>query len=426
MTQTRWILLIAILMGAIALVAAILFYGFQSTFGIWRLQPPNVPLLDIRLITDSARSYAAGYDPAIYNPGDPTGRIFNYPKIWYLALASGLDDRWTVPLAVAMIALFLGSVVLFPGRLTGLSTALILAAVFSSATILGIARANVELFIFTLMIVSLVLVGGSAPSAFGIMLLAILLKIIPVLGVGGLLGKDRVTSLRLVLGAVLFTVLYFVITLRDMLFTFNTTQRGITGAYGATVLPYLIDQIVHDHVIREGPLVFYKVVTRMQALFLNFPALPYVAALLIVIGFVWLGLRHRISSDETDLRNQRAFWMGAGMYIGSFLIGNNWDYRLVFLILTLPQLADWATHKDRSCRPTAIFSLLMLFASMWYSLINAAMAGTSVVGLYLAELLTTTANWALFAVLIYLLVASLPDWAFQPPRALIAQLLPGR
>ena len=37
-----------------------------------------------------------------------------------------------------------------------------------------------------------------------------------------------------------------------------------------------------------------------------------------------------------------AFLFGAGIYCGSFLLGTNFIYRLMFLLLCLPQLRQWA------------------------------------------------------------------------------------
>jgi hypothetical protein len=36
-----------------------------------------------------------------------------------------------------------------------------------------------------------------------------------------------------------------------------------------------------------------------------------------------------------------AFLFGSGIYCGTFLLGTNFIYRLMFLLLCLPQLSDW-------------------------------------------------------------------------------------
>lgn len=425
-SHARLFLLILMVAGAIALSLMIHFYGWENTFGLWDVPDRRLPFLDLRLITGGAESYAQGFDPALYNPGDPLGRIFNYPRIWYLVLASGVDQGWTVPLAIVMIALFLGSVYAFPSRLTGLSVFLIGFALVSSAAMLAFERANVEFIIFSLMTLSLILADSSASAAFGIMALAILLKIIPVLGVGAFIGRDRTASLKLILGSILFTVGYFLLTLKDMLFTFSSTQKGFETAYGVAVLPAFVRNAVQVHGLHEAPVLLYKVVTRLDQLFVESPLVPYGAALLILIACASLGWRHQDRFESPGSRNLRAFWMGAGVYIGTFFIGNNWDYRMIFLILTLPQLSDWATRTNRTAKAVSFFTLVMLFWSLWYSVIGAVITSTISFGPYLSGLLTAAANWALFSALTYLFVASLPFWILPRAGSILGKLLPLR
>jgi len=93
--------------------------------------------------------------------------------------------------------------------------------------------------------------------------------------------------------------------------------------------------------------------------------------------------------------------MGAGMYIGTFFIGNNWDYRLIFLLFTLPQLSDWATQRNPVTKRIAVFTLIVLFWSLWYLVIRILLIHTIFLWAYISSLLDETANWALFAALIF-------------------------
>lgn len=421
---------LALIIGIVAAVVAVRLLlglkGYDGAFAVWNVPGLRVPFLDLRFFSGSAESLRQGFDPAVNNPFDPRRRIFNYPNIWYALVTSGITDSWIDPIAVGMIALFLGTVVIFPGRLSWLATALILLALISSAAMLGYARANVELFIFSLMVISLLLAEGAPVAAFAVMAFSILLKIIPVLGLGGFIGRNRTWSLRLMLGAIGFTIAYFLASLKDMLFMFNTYQRGFVAAYGTGVVPAIMDAIVRDHILNAGPTLLYKINSRLDRVFLAVPALPVILAALVLAAFVYLGLRHRRPTDAADTRNLRAFWMGAGVFVGTYFISTNWNYRLIFLILTLPQLAEWAFSRQRGTRSWAIVSLVMLFVSMWYAGFTAAVARSMPLGTYLAIVLIAAANWCLFASLIYLVSASLPVWLFENPRALIGHLLSRR
>lgn len=52
---------------------------------------------------------------------------------------------------------------------------------------------------------------------------------------------------------------------------------------------------------------------------------------------------------------------GAGVYLCSYVLVRNFDYRLAFLLLTLPQLLRWVRERSR----LAVVSLVALFGTLW-------------------------------------------------------------
>lgn len=416
----------AMIAGAIVFALVIRFYGYGNTFRLWNISTYHGSFFDLRLIPGAAESYRRGYDPAVSDPGDPTSRIFNYPKVWYLLFPLGINQSWTIPAGIAIIVLFLASVYFFPGKLTGLSTFFMLLALGSSEIMLAFARVNVDMFFFVAMTLSLLLVDKSAISSFVIFLVAILFRITPVLGVGFYMDREGNRSLKYIFGAILFILLYFLLTLGDMKFIFNNTQKGYDSAYGLSVLPYFFKEVVDVQEVRDGPYFFYRMASILNTMFVRFPYIPYIIAVFLLIFISYLGIKRRNRFEADDLQNLRAFWMGAGMYIGTFFIGNNWDYRLIFLLFTLPQLSDWVTQKDPVTKIMAAFTLFVLFWSLWYLGIQALMTHTIFFGEYINVLLDETANWALFAALIYFFAFSLPDWIFQNLQSLFEKVMPVR
>ena len=382
----------------------------MNTWHLWNIPAYKLPFLDLRSITGGAESYAAGFDPAIKNPFDPTHRLFNYPKVWYLILASGINQSWTAPIAFVMIGLLLLSVVLFPGKLTWLSTSLLLFALCSAAVMLEFERANVDGFIFILMTIGLLLLDVSAIASFAILLVGILFKIFPVLGVGYFLDTENKSSFKYALLSVLFTGLYFAVTLKRMIFIFNNTPKGSELSYGVSVLSAYLNQLVTVDEVKNTSVLFYQAVYFMNDLAVRFPYIAYLIAFVVIVLFSLLGLTHQNGSNNLDLRNLRAFWIGAGIYIGTFLLGNNWDYRLIFLLFTIPQLGDWATGKDKQIANISRTVLVLLFLALWYLVINAAMAHFLPLGNYISTVLDQFVDWALFAGLIYLFSFSMPRW----------------
>jgi len=65
-------------------------------------------------------------------------------------------------------------------------------------------------------------------------------------------------------------------------------------------------------------------------------------------------------------RNLTAFRMGASIYLGTFLLGNNWDYRLAFLILVIPQLTQWFYLENKPQRYVAIATMIGVVLACWH------------------------------------------------------------
>jgi hypothetical protein len=102
--------------------------------------------------------------------------------------------------------------------------------------------------------------------------------------------------------------------------------------------------------------------------------------------------------------------MGALIYVGTFMIGNSFDYRLVFLLLTLPLLLRWPAP------PQAVGSGLNLPLVTVAVVMVALWIGTLSEQLRLTDELV---SWTLAGLLLVLLVRSAPrvGTLFQSGRA---------
>jgi predicted ferric reductase len=115
--------------------------------------------------------------------------------------------------------------------------------------------------------------------------------------------------------------------------------------------------------------------------------------------------------------------MGASIYVGTFLLGNNWDYRLAFLVLLVPQLVEWMHSFHRMYRVAAWMSIILVLLSCWHLWI----VQMPPVPLLYSEhdpkrfwmVLDEVFNWMLFASLAYLLVASMPEWVKELARSIL-------
>jgi len=87
-----------------------------------------------------------------------------------------------------------------------------------------------------------------------------------------------------------------------------------------------------------------------------------VLALLVGAALV----RARAGTAERDERRLDLFWAGAAIYAASYVFGSNFDYRLAFLLLCVPQLCAWA-RPGGSPLPGTRVALGMLLLTLWLS-----------------------------------------------------------
>jgi hypothetical protein len=125
-----------------------------------------------------------------------------------------------------------------------------------------------------------------------------------------------------------------------------------------------------------------------------------------------LGIHSAAAGDPQSQRNLAAFRIGATIYIGTFLMGNNWDYRLVFLVFTIPQLSEWAQSKGARMRTLSIVNLVMIFIACWYLVLSLILNNLGLLDVLRDPLfgLGEIAKWGMFMVLTILFFASAPEW----------------
>jgi hypothetical protein len=361
------------------------------------------PFLDFRLIPGSAESFLRGYEPTVENPYDPRGRIFNYPTFWRLFFYSGVTQDDAIWISSVMIVLFFSGVFLFPQNLTVSGAVWMLLMLFSPASMLLYERGNVDLIVFFLCTAIVLASSYSAYVTTMLLMAGTMIKLFPFFGVSVLLKESKTKFIWLAAACFGLLLLYIAVTRESMDAAWNLTLRGDQISYGANVLFYRYQQgfsqsldpwfsdLQIDRILKLGPI-----------------ALAFLLALLAGI----LGLRTGQPPVVSSERNLTAFRMGASIYIGTFLLGNNWDYRLAFLILVVPQLLEWTHSSSKTHQFTSRLSLFAVMASCWHFVfwyspsIYVSESGREI-WFRIDELL----NWMLVPGFAYLLFASSPVWA---------------
>jgi hypothetical protein len=380
--------------------------GYLETWYTWEFPAKLPPFLDFRLIPSSAESFRAGFDPAVENPYEPRSRIFNYPKIWYLVFYTGITLDDTIWISITMLVIFFLIVLAFPEKIRVRDAIIMLGLIFSAACMLLYERGNVDILIFILC--GLTLLSAVRYPAWSVTILsfAAMLKLFPFFGVTVFLQENKNRFFRLFLPTTLIFLVYIILTFESLKVSWNLTERGTFMSYGVYVGFELFYAYIRYYLLKVMPEDQILSVVKFA---------PHLLALTLLVFVFLLALRNRRSLFTViSERNLAAFRMGASIYVGTFLLGNNWDYRMVFLIFAMPQISQWLFGANSKYRWLSLGSLVALFTSSWATVLT-SFYKVLIDPDYLLpyQIFDETMTWVLFAILTYLLMVTAPAWLWS-------------
>ena len=376
------------------------YYGYEETWQLWKVPTIMPPFLDFRLIPGSAESFRRGFEPTVKNPGDPAGRIFNYPAFWRIFFYSGITQDDTIWISILMIVLFFIGVFLFPDKLKIPGAIAMLLVVFSPASMLLYERGNADLIVFFICVLIVLASEYSANLTALLVMVGAVVKLFPFFGVSVLLKESKSKFLLLFGSCFILLLTYMLITIDSVKASWNLTMRGNGLSYGTNIL-------VARYGERISRVLAHWFSTSLIQWLLKYG--PLMAALLLLFSVYVIAARSQTTPETSSQRNLAAFRMGASIYIGTFLLGNNWDYRLAFLVLVVPQLMDWLMMGKKNYRILAASGVGAVLLSCWYLMTSSQLdffANSAEFWVVCDEVI----NWLLFAILAYFLFVSVPDW----------------
>ena len=371
---------------------------------LWRaLGVPSAPFLffDTHNLTAAGECIQRGLDPFLDNPCDAHDRPWNYSRLWLGLAWLGMDDSWRVALGVGHVAAFLGTAWWLVGRLTAGQGVVVALLAVSPAFMLAVERGQADLVVFALVALAAVAwrAGATGQAAQPApVLLASMLKLFPAVAlVAAVLSRHARSAVAAVVAGVVF-VGWFLANLDEMQLISERAPQGLVYSYGARILVGHVARRLVDVEVGGGW------------------ARQVVAAgvLVLIAAGVVLWVRrsaawHAPAGTGPVGWRLQAFHLGALIYVGSFAVANNWDYRLIFLLLVLPQVFAWLRDRDDPRRrlaavavPTVVVQCYLGAVLAWGTLETVVDWGRLPTWRIADELV----SWLLAGVLLALLVPS--------------------
>jgi len=394
-----------VLSGIIASAVAILFLvsviGWDTTWRAFGVTPLQPPFFDMHVINDYAECAKNGVDA--YAPRACNIANFNIPPAWLwigsIGSINGSDSPWLAMVIITTAAITM--VLLFKGR-SWSHGVIALGALISPSVLMGVERANLDLLI-------LALVGSAAliyeeqstkrmGAAVALICFGVVLKIIPVFCVSLIIRLSKQTVLFACIVSA-FSFFYFYGILDYLILIRRNVPSTFILSYGYKAAFMGIDHL--------------RGWAGLSSIHLEETWVPAftVAGLLMAAGALALRTRGQIRSFAISASSSgTAFLFGAGIYCGTYMLGTNFIYRLMFLLLCIPQLQDWQTRCCNGHQSTGNAELGLYAVVVGVLWLNGNSNGHSVSAfLVLPQML----NWILFFAMSYvLMLVFLRSWSF--------------
>jgi hypothetical protein len=348
--------------GVLAITASILYFGWMFTWSTLYVPAITPVFVDMRTVQFAPESIAAGLNPQLSNPGDPGQRVMNYPIIWadiatWLNFAS---ERNYLMFVMTYVMLFL----LYNFFLLKTYPSwMLLMMLFSGSTFLAIERGNNDVLIYDM--IFLAMIPSSRFWPLFTMAVAGFLKLYPIAAFLALV-RNRTD--------VIYALIVFCLVM----------------AINYDALPAISSALLKYEILSYGAVIASLLLDRVYGIQLSTFTLVVIHLLLpLLMVRIYKPSRH-ISIPQPATR---LFVAGASVYLSTFIISNNWDYRLIFLILCIPYLNIVFKGAPKFC----VFLLLLICA-------NQLPLGMLQIGSNISYSLNILTKSILFELLLYLLL----------------------
>lgn len=377
---------------AIALLVLGRVAGWDPTWRAFGVTPLQPPFFDMHVINDYAACAWKGVDA--YAPKACNVDNYNIAPTWLWVGFFGVDGADSSWLSVAVIAAtMIVMVLLFRGR-SWAHGLIALGALISPPVMMGVERGNLDLLILAFVGSAALIYEegtvGRSCGALALLSIGIALKLFPMFCVSLVARFSRQTFIfACAIAAV--SLIYLDLAMEYVLLIRRNVPTTFILSYG-----YKTIFLGVDHIRSEAGL---------SPIGLADTWVPAVTAAVVLICAVTVAIN--------NFRNQRefcsveisaagtAFLFGAGIYCGTYLLGTNFVYRLMFLLLCLPQLQDWQTRKFEGDKAVGAAELGLFGTVLGVLWLNGNANGHSIF-LLLPQLL----DWLLFFFLAAVLMSN--------------------
>lgn len=290
-----------------------------------KIPPQLPPFSDLDSISRALLSETEGLNPYFKNPYDLSQKPYSYTSIWLFFFDFfRLNDQFNFRVFNFLLIYFY--IFIFIKLSLEINSKIfsffLIISFFSTSNLILLERLNIEIIIFILVFIFSVMKNNYFKSP--IYFLAIFLKLYPIFAIFTFIKNKKFFFL------IFFLSLLALILIKDQIFLImrNSVEYALIIVHG---FPSIIKGISY-YSIRNDLLI-------NENNYLNFKILFIIIAIIYSSIFFFYNFRFGEKKLKEDfILEEKLFVSGAGIFIGKMLFFTNWDYGLVFLLLTIPYI----------------------------------------------------------------------------------------
>jgi hypothetical protein len=301
--------------------------GWVRTWRAFGVPSMTPQFLDSYNISTAVETLHGGRDPLVMNLGDPYHRPMNYPRVWlYLFSAAGITPGNVSTAAVLLCVSYLACVSFLIAQTRHAVDALILLiASLSISPMLAMERGNNDMVVFSLIFVACFVTNRYLKS--GLYSAAALLKFFPLIAMIIDAMRRPIKERMLAILPILLVVTLILLQWRDLVLIRHGTPVSRSMSYGTLSLQA---DLLHK-TARWGFLSSMGWTVVIECWLIG------ALAIRKAWGNLW-----ELDTSISSSKFAESFSVFGAIYVFTYAIGSNWDYRLIFLLPTLPLAMEMA------------------------------------------------------------------------------------
>ena len=320
--------------------------------------PMSMPYGDYKVIASAIQYYHAGGDPYSTGIFDFSGRKYNYLPFWLHFPSLGVDHEHIKYVYLVFASCFCLGLFLVFWKDNNPYWYAYLPFLFSPPVLLCLERCNYELLVFFVFVLGLWICRKSSEQLLSwlggtLLLLATVLKVFPVFGFFIFVRDNWKRTFLFLVPFGILCAIYFAYSRPYIKLVHENTPFGQYLSFGINVIPQNVSQWI---------LIESKILPVIML------AVAWIVAGAIILKGYYSG-RSELQVEDRESYDVLLFRGASVLYITVFLMGSNFDYRLIFLLPTLPFIFRMWRENEGS-RSTYSWYLGALLGAMWLTEAN--------------------------------------------------------